>query len=186
MNYPMENSINNNIVPKNHILDEVDWAVFGALLNQDISSNTKKALISDIKHFLNWYIRFGEPFRFNRLTIRDIIDYKADCSSHIKHKPATINRRLVNIRTMCEFAVEMGRVKKNPAEKVKQLPLQPLAPKGLSKPELRCLMKEVELQGNPRDKLIMEMMWGAGLRVSEPVNLRRKDVHMSERKGHVL
>lgn len=198
MDYPTQNSINNNsdshfdsysggrIIPKDHLLDQNDWMVFGELLNQDISSNTKKALICDIKHFLSWYVRLGEPFRFNRLTTRDIIDYKNDCSSQIKHKPATINRRFISIRTMCKFAVEMGRMKRNPAEKVKQLPLQPLAPKGLSKQELRKLMKEVELRGSPRDKLIMEMMWGAGLRVCELTKLNMEDIEITERKGHAL
>jgi len=122
---------------------------------------------------------------FNRITLRDIVDYKRQCIQSLKLKPATINRRLVSLRSMCRVATELGKMKANPVEKVKLLPLQALAPKGLSKQELRRLLKEVELRGNLRDQLIIELMCGAGLRVSELANMEVDDVHLSERKGFV-
>lgn len=183
MDYPLQNSINNFSV----LINASDLGVFTMLANQDISLNTKKAISSDLNHFLQWYKKVnGEVFSFSRLTVRDVSDYKSYCKEHLNLSANTINRRLVTIRNVCKLAVKTGAMMKNPAEEVKQLSLQPLAPKGLLQPELRALLKEIELRGSLRDRLIVELMCGAGLRVSEVVNLKRDAVSISERKGQIV
>jgi len=78
-----------------------------------------------------------------------------------------------------------GFIDKNPAESVKHLAQQTLAPKSLTQPEVRKLLKEIELRGSTRDMLIAHLMLGAGLRVSEVASLTIQDIHITERKGFV-
>lgn len=182
-NYLAQNSINNISA----LINSSDLGIFTMLANQDISLNTKKAISSDLNHFLKWYQETnGESFSFSRLTTRDISNYKTYCKEQLHLSANTINRRLVTIRNICKMAVNAGTINKNPAEQVKQLSLQPLAPKGLTQPELRALLKEVEVRGSIRDKLIVELMCGGGLRVCELVNLKRDAIFLSERKGHII
>lgn len=187
-NYLTKKSINNISIYNPRIVHEPDVDIFTKLFEKDLSPNSLKALKSDMRHFLCWYFfsNFNEPFEFDRLAERDISSYKRTCQEQCKHTARTINRRLINIRSLCKIAVEQGRLKTNVAENVKLIPLQPLAPKSLEPQELHKFMKEVELHGNTRDRLIVEMMVGAGLRVSELVNLTLQDVTITDRKGTAL
>lgn len=137
-----------------------------------------------MKHFIGWFLSAnGEAFSFSRLTQRDIVDYKRYCQEKCNFTPKTVNRRLSSVKTLCDIAVDENCLQKNPSKDVKSLPLQPLAPKGLEKRELRALLKEVEIRGNQRDQLILEMLCGAGLRASELINLKVEDLEISERRG---
>lgn len=158
--------------------------VFQKLLDRDISENTEKALKSDIRHFIEWFVNVnGEAFSFSRLTTRDIADYKRYCQEQCNFAPKTINRRLSSIKVLCDTAVDADCLQKNPSKGIKSLPMQPLAPKALEKRELRALLKEVEIRGNRRDVLIFEMLCGAGLRASELIHLKVEDLEISERRG---
>jgi len=189
MNYTIKNSINN----LEKLLDPIkaylkdsseELFVIRCLLEKDTSDKTKKALISDIKCILHHFKEAtGEDFAFNRLTARDITDYKRYCIEDCKYSVNTTNRKLINLRNFCKTAVEEGKLTANPAKDIKLLPSQPLAPKALPKPELRKLLKEVEIRGNERDLLIVEMLSGAGFRVSELANMTIPAISITERQG---
>lgn len=155
------------------------------LLQHDYSPNSRAAIVADLRAFFGWLSeKTGETFTFSRITESDIGRFRDDCRRDglaVK----TVNRRLVHLRIFLEVAVEEGLMKKNPAKGVKQLKSQPLAPQSLSPQDTRKFLREVEIRGNLRDRLLIEMMLGAGLRVSEAVNLDVEDVQLSERKGLV-
>jgi len=192
MNYPEKKSINNSIaVFKEPVIAEDSLPIFQKLFEKDIRENTRKAFVSDLKHFVGWFVmENNEPFSFARLTTRDIADYKRYCHEKLEHAPRTINRRLASIKTLCLVASKEGKLEKDPSVDIKQLALQPLAPKKLERSELRALLREAELRKARYDKfirdvLILHLMRGAGLRVSEVVHLKVKDVEITERKGSI-
>ncbi len=187
--YPTENSLDNiNLL----VLKEVEDVVYESMESilrkmgeRDYSSNTAIAIWRDLKNFIAWYMEINnEAFRFERVTQRDIRDYR-DQAMKKELSVATINRRLSTLNQFFSVAVEHQYIEKNPVSGVKQLAKQSLAPKSLSQSETRRLLKEVEIRGNLRDRCIVELMIGAGLRVSEVVGLRISDVSITERKGHV-
>lgn len=159
--------------------------VMAALLQRDYSRNSFKAIASDMRHFLSWYEhKNGEAFSFQRVMPRDIADYRAEMGR--KLAPASVNRRLASVKVFLKEAVELGVLQKSPAQGVKQLPTQGLAPKGLTRQEARKLLKEVEIRGSLRDLLAVNLLLLAGLRASEAVNLTVSDIEISERKGSLL
>lgn len=125
--YLTKKSINNISIHNPRIVYEPDVEIFTKLFDKDLSPNSLKALRSDMKHFLCWSFlnNFNEPFRFDRLTEVDIGSYKRTCQEQCQHSARTINRRLVNIGSLCKLAVEHGRLKTNVAKAVKLLPLFP-------------------------------------------------------------
>lgn len=180
--YPVENSINNLLGQANPDFEEMVRSWF----EEDYSPRTLKAISSDLKGFIQWYQnKNGESFSFKRVTPLDGADYKRDLLKEGK-KPATINRALVTLRGFFQVAVDKEMLTKNPMNKVKQLPKQALAPKSLTEPEMRKFLKEVEVLGNLRDMALVRLASGAGLRVSELINLTLDDITISERKGTVL
>lgn len=186
--YPQLLTINN----KNEYAELLQ--VFKVLFEQnDHAENTKKALVSDINKFGAWFeSKNGEKFCFQNVTPLDIISFRDDMKA--KYKPATVNRALTNVRVLLQTAVDEGIIEENPAKKVKALKLQKLAPKGLTQEEARRLLRKLQHPklGKKRERghiakhfAIVQLMLGAGLRVSEVVSLKLGDVELSERKGHV-
>lgn len=157
-----------------------------AIFQRDCSINTHKAFASDMRHYLGWFQgKNGYSFSFQKASPRDVSDYKID-QQHEAFAPATINRRLINVRLFYKTAVNLGIITSNPAEGVKHVGNQRLAPKGLTSQEARQLLKEVELRKNVRDLLIIQLMLSAGLRCGEVVALKLQDVEISERKGALV
>jgi len=191
VNYPEENSINNNGLRSSDgywfVRPDVELPqICEKILARDISQNTKKALKSDWMHFANWMVDINvEEFIFQRLITSDITRYKDYCQRTKEYTPKTINRRLSSLKILCDTAMEDGMLKENPFRGIKQLPSQALAPKGLNRQELNKLLREVELRGNMRDVLVLQILCGAGLRVSELTNLKNVDVQINDRSGHM-
>ena len=180
--YPVQNSLNNPQLKVHNAVEEV----VRALLDRDYSENTRIAIFRDLKNFIEWYMKVnGEDFRFDRVTERDVRDYR-DQAQKEGRSPATINRRLSTLSQFFKIAMERGYMEKDPTAHVKQLSKQPLAPKGLTKSEARKLLKEVDVRGNLRDRLVIGLMLHGGCRVSDVVGLHVHDVHISERKGHIV
>lgn len=185
---PTEHRLQNSLNNVSIVTDDALRQVVGALLGSDYSLNSRKALASDLKHFLAWYVATnGEGFSFKRVTQRDITDYR-EAMKKGGLAVATINRRLITLKRFFAVAAEqeVTSAEKNPTSKVKTLRAQELAPKSLTPQDARRFLKEVEVRGNLRDMAIMELMIGAGLRVSEVINLEASDIELSERKGTAL
>lgn len=162
--------------------DDVE-RVARSLLERDCSRHTHLALASDLRHFLEWYSRKnGEVFSFQRAVARDVADFRDDMKV-AGLKPGSINRRLVNVRLFFRQAQSMGIIQQNPAQGVKQLAMQTLAPKSLTQLEARKFLKEIEIRNNLRDLAAVQLMLLAGLRASEVIGLRVEDVELTERKG---
>lgn len=186
--YPQLLTINN----KNEYVELLQ--VLKVLFEQnDHAENTKRALLSDINKFGAWFeAKNGEKFRFQNVTPLDIISFRDDMK--LKYKPTTVNRALTNVRVLLQTAAEEGIIEENPARKVKALKLQKLAPKGLTQEDARRLLRKLQHSklGKKREKghmlkhfAIVQLMLGAGLRVSEVVGLVLGDVEIGERKGHI-
>lgn len=156
-----------------------------ALFSRDYSENTRSAIAHDLKSYFKWFEEVNkEPFSLKRCSSMDIIDFRNFCQNK-GLAVASVNRKLATLKQFLKTAKSEGLIDKNPAESVKHLAQQTLAPRGLTQPEARKLLKEIELRGNLRDMLIVQIMIGAGLRVSEVVGLTVQDVHITERKGFI-
>jgi integrase/recombinase XerC len=101
-----------------------------------------------------------------------------------RRKPATIARKLGALRSFYRYACREGLARENPAKLV-STPRQPQRlPEVLTAEEMNQLIDGVASQPvgprSPglaaRDRLMLELLYGSGLRVSELVGLRLSDV----------
>ncbi len=89
----------------------------------------------------------------------------------------TIVRRLATLRSFFKFACGSGRVNQNPAEDIENPKLDKKIPTPLSYDQVVALFQqpdETTLLGF-RDRVILELFYSSGLRVSELVGLNRGD-----------
>ena len=104
-------------------------------------------------------------------------------------KAATsIARALVAVRSLHRFLAEEGRIERNPAADVESPKVPMGLPKPLSEAEVESLLASV-VGNSPlerRDRAILEVLYGTGIRISELVGLSLGDVDLTDRVMRVF
>ena len=157
------------------------------LENNDFSKNTQRAFAQDLLKFATWFVKSNrEQFRIERVTTRDVSDFRDSLRRDDGKATATVNRALVTIRRFYNWLIEEGVVSGNPAKKVKELRRQQLAPQGLDRSTVRKLLRELELRGDIRANAIFHLFLFTGCRVGDLVGLEMSDLIITERTGTVV
>ncbi len=156
------------------------------LAEQDISPHSIQALVMDIRKFARWFSTANsEPWDVERVTVRDITDFR-EYHRQKRQAVSTINRNLASIRKYFKWLFQKDYITVNPALSVKELKRQPLAPQGLTRAEVRKLLREVELRKDIRAKAIFSLVLYTGARLSDATFLELADISIAERKGTVF
>ena len=157
------------------------------LNSHDFAEPTRRAFAQDLRKAAAWFVATNrEPFRVERVTIRDIADFRNYLRRERGQAVATVNRCLVTIRRLFAWLVEQGHSPSNPAKPIKELRRQQLAPKGLDRSQVRRLLREVELRQDLRAGAIFSLMLYTGCRVSDLIGLELSDLLIGERSGSVV
>ncbi len=162
--------------------------LFAAFLaGNDFSVNTCRAFSQDVRKFAAWFSSANaEPFVATRVTTRDVADFRDFLRREKRQAVATVNRALVTLRGFFAWLADQGHVPANPAQAVKELRRQLLAPKGLDRSQVRRLLREVELRQDIRAAAIFSLFLWTGCRVGDLVNLELTDLVLGERSGSVV
>jgi site-specific recombinase XerD len=153
----------------------------------DFAAGTRRAFGSDLRKFARWFATANaEPFRVERVTVRDVTDFRNHLRRERGQAVATVNRALVTVRRLFAYLVSNGHVESNPAKAVKELCRQRLAPQGLERNEVRRLLREVELRGDDRAGAIVSFMLYTGARVGDVVSVELSDLTLGERSGSAV
>ena len=182
----MKNSAD-NVFDSIPIRGEVGSLFNRFLAEHDFAPDTHRAFVQDVRKFARWFSSSNrEPFAVDRVTVRDITDFRDHLRRDQGQAVATVNRCLVTIRRFFGWLVEQGVLTANPAKKVKELRRQPLGPKGLERSQVRRLPREIELRQDIRANAIFSLMLYTGCRVSDLVNLELPDLIIGDRSGSVV
>jgi integrase/recombinase XerC len=157
----------------------------GAFLNaHDFALGTRTGIILDLRKLAKWFTRANkEPFTAKRVTTRDVTDFRDYLRREKGQAVATVNRTLVMVRRFFAWLADRGHVPANPAKPVKELKRQQLAPKGLERPQVRRLLREVELRQDVRANALFSLFLWTGCRISDLVNLELPDLMLGDRSG---
>jgi site-specific recombinase XerD len=178
---------NDNVFAGLSVGNDEPGLVAAYLTQHDFSSHTRKAVVSDLRKFACWFSESNkEPFTLKRVTTRDVIDFRNYLRREKKQAVASINRALVLIRRFFDWCVREKVISTNPAKQIKELRRQQLAPKGLDRPDVRRLLREIELRKDIRAGAVFHLLLYTGCRVSDAVKLELTDLFLSERAGSAV
>src|SRR5918996_4458159 len=153
---------------------------------RNVSSHTLRNYASDLEQFLD----FLAPIKNGKRSLPDIseIDHLTIrewlASLHTaQKKKASIARKLAALRTFFQFLVREGMLELNPAKLVSTPRLEKKLPVHLSIEDAIRFIEtpDVETDLGKRDRAILELLYGTGVRVSELVKLDLRDVDYKNR-----
>ena len=145
-------------------------------IERSLSPNTVAAYCRDVEGFLRWCSlapRTVQP--------ADIQAYLGRLSEEGLSKRSAA--RLVSaLRSFFDWCVQEGEVKENPCDRVEAPKLGKYLPAVLSVAEVTAILESVDLRksSGKRDRAILEVLYGCGLRVSEAAGLRISHLHLQE------
>jgi len=104
-------------------------------------------------------------------------------------KPKSINRKIVSLRTFYKFAISREAIQQNPTQKIKALKVSKDLPQFVQEKEMDNLLNLLEFPDDfegSRDALIMELLYGTGIRLAELLNLKYSDFNLSSKTIRIL
>ena len=139
------------------------------------SANTVAAYRRDLTAY--WEFLLTRGLGLDDVTDRVIEDYLAFLRA-AGRAPASVARALVAVRSLHRFCEDEGLSLRNPAEDVERPRVPAGLPKALSEDAVAALLAAVlgDDAVARRDRAILEVLYGCGLRVSELVGLSLADV----------
>ena len=150
------------------------------LLEQGASPRTHEAYGRDLTRFATFALTRGAstPTDVTARLLRDYIYHLKDLGL----APASIRRNISALRTYFKFLLGEGHVARDPSERLESPKRWRTLPEVLSVAEIDRLLAAPTLD-DPlvfRDRALLELAYGAGLRVSEWISIGVRDVMFDE------
>jgi integrase/recombinase XerC len=101
----------------------------------------------------------------------------------------SVNRKIACLRSYYKFLLRQEVISKNPMLKIKILKTKKKLPHFVNEPDMIRLLDHVvfeEGHSGARDKLILELLYGTGMRLAELISLKEGDINLKERTVRVL
>jgi site-specific recombinase XerD len=147
-----------------------------------LSESTRRAYGVDVRQFTEWLERRGTPL--DDVDVRVLADYATDLGRRRpKLAPTTIARKLAAVRALLRSALGPERV-----PDASFAPKRPRRlPEALGAEEVDAALERLERAGplGLRDRALVELVYSAGLRSREAVDLDLGDVDFEQELVHV-
>jgi integrase/recombinase XerC len=150
------------------------------------SPHTLRNYGADLSEFLDYFSPPGaEPPAPADIELLSLREWLAHLYGR-EQKPATIRRKLASLRAMFRFLSREHRIERDPA-RLLRLPRMPKTLPDVPNTEVTNALvdgtsrEDLERPFPARDRLLLELLYGCGLRVSEAVGLNFEDFDRGER-----
>jgi integrase/recombinase XerC len=172
------------VVSKSELPGEWDLSGFEDWLSGRAVA-TRTAYVSDLCSFVDWVGRSGvtNPADVDRLHLRR---YLASLGTR-RLARATVARKAAALRCYFAWAVRQGRLPDDPSRSLRAPSGKGRLPRVLSNGEIGALLDRPGSSDlDQRDRAVLELLYAAGLRVSELCGLDRRGVDLKGRTVTVL
>lgn len=142
--------------------------------------------LTTLRGFVAWLATQpeGAPFSVGLITETAVRGYM-DALKLAGRAPRTRSKALSALRRFCQWAMDEGHLRRNPARSMERPTVVALAPMELS-PDQRFVLKQlVERHATRRVAAIFALGYWAGLRISEVAALRMDQCHINQRAGTI-
>ena len=144
-------------------------------IERAMSRNTVASYCSDVEKFLG-FLEMSDPV----LAVPE--DIEAYLQSREELSKRSLARVLSSLRSFYSWLVMEGYMEDNPCDRVEAPKLGAYLPDVLSVEEVSAIIDSVDMTSwqGLRDRAILEILYGCGLRVSEAVSLKISDLYFDD------
>jgi site-specific recombinase XerD len=149
-----------------------------------LSTESQKAYQSDFDIFFNFIKKPAD-----KVTSNDVLLYIEHLRSQ-DYKNATINRKIASLSKLFKIMVLSGEIKKNPVDTLKQF--KNISFKTNKEVKIALTMEDIKRAiKNPKEEdkeiiIIIRMLAKTGLRISEMINIKNKDIKKHNDNNHII
>lgn len=157
-----------------------------SLARRDESAHTLRNYAADLREFTAYFSPEGTeppaPAEFDLLALREWLAHLYER----EQKPATIRRKMASLRGLFRYLSRERRLSFDPA-RLLRLPKMPKSLPPVPNAEVTNALvdgagrDDLDRPYPKRDRLLFEILYGCGVRVSEAVGLNTDDIDQSER-----
>ena len=144
------------------------------------SKNTRYAYKNDLVQF-NYWVK-SKNISYSKITENQIEKYLIFLGKR-GYENSTISRKTACLKAFFKFLLKENIYKKNIMDKISRPTKNNLLPKSLSSNEINKIFNYLESnrsRNSYRDRVIIEILYGCGLRISELTSLNTHDINFEE------
>lgn len=161
---------------KNYITNFLEYLEY----EKKYSSNTIEGYEKDLEDFSEY--TKSHKVNFRTMKYRDVTDYLIFLSDK-ELKSTSINRHLSSIRSFYEYLIKNGVLDASPFKLVSGPKKESKLPNYLQYDEFLDLVSTCEDDSlGLRNRMILELLFATGIRVSEAVNIKLSDIDFKNRE----
>jgi len=153
-----------------------------------VSENTIKSYDNDLSQFLTFSEKYENNRKISSIDNKTIRAWIIELSTkNLSNK--SINRKIASIKSFFRFLIKRQIIKKNPSTLVKSLKAKQTLPLFLKEKDLISLFKTINISNTldeARSDLILELLYGTGIRINELINLKSKNLDLIRNEIKVL
>ena len=168
-----------------------DWCTDEFAASLVLAASTSEVYRREVRHFAEWAARgsVDSPAEVDLATLRRYLAWLTTMG----RAPRTISRIASCLRRYFAWAARTGRVPSDPSTALRAPGGGSRLPRVLRSDELHQLLEDPPANASPqapevdlRDRLVVEVLYGSGLRVSELCSLDVDDVDLARRRLTVM
>ena len=153
-----------------------------------LSENTVISYETDLNQFLSFYKEYSTSQKIEKVDKRTIRSWIVKLSlSNLSAK--SINRKIASLKSFFKFLVKRDLIKKNPSSHVTSLKTDQKIPTFIKEKDINFLFKNIDVKEDctgQRDLLILELLYGTGIRISELINIKISDINFAKKEIKVI
>ena len=146
-------------------------------VERNVSDHTRRAYVSDVRQLADFAGGGATPADVMPTDVRAFLADRRRCGRH----PATLGRKLAAVRSFFRFLVREGVCGLDPTVGIPMPKTGKRLPRPLAVDDCVALIEGPPARsraGDLRDRALVELLYGAGLRVGEVAALRVRDVDL--------
>jgi integrase/recombinase XerC len=152
------------------------------------SPHTLVAYQTDLSQFIDYLEHTYEIKLVEEINHSLIRSWIVDLMNH-KISPRSVNRKITTLKTFYKFLLRQKIVIENPMLKIQSPKTSKRLPVFVEKEKMDTLLDNIEFGDDAtglRNKLIIELFYATGMRLSELINLKESDVDLYANQVKVL
>ncbi|MFX1507606.1 MAG: site-specific tyrosine recombinase/integron integrase [Promethearchaeota archaeon] len=153
------------------------------LITLEIEKGYSPKTIREYSYDLKMFERFNSGKPLENTTTMDLRRFLLHLKRDKDYAPRSIHRKICSLKSFFKFLKKEGFITTNPTDNIES----PKIPKSLPKTiTIEETLKLLDAPDDPRDKVILYLLYGTGMRVSELSNLNIDQINLNDKIIHVV